>query len=283
MNHGSELSDGELLRAFETQVRRSLQPDPGMRVEVVTDPAPMLLLLPANETAWGGGVMWSDLSEETADAAIDAAVEIYAGSVPPGVTPKDWEWKLYADDQPADLPDRLLGKGFEAEDVEALVLGEVDVVRRQLAAAPEPDGVTIRRIRDDKAGLAADWRGIADLDTAVWGEDGTERAESLAAALAADPDSMSVWVAEALDATIVCAARVQFHHGTDFASLWGGSTLEQWRGRGIYKALVSRRADEAAARGFTYLQVDASPDSRPILERLGMRAVTTTTPWTRKH
>ncbi|HEX6921630.1 MAG TPA: GNAT family N-acetyltransferase, partial [Actinomycetes bacterium] len=67
--------------------------------------------------------------------------------------------------------------------------------------------------------------------------------------------------------------------GTDFASLWGGSTLAEWRGRGIYKALVSRRADEAAERGFRYLQVDASDDSRPILERLGLRKLTTTTPY----
>ena len=81
------------------------------------------------------------------------------------------------------------------------------------------------------------------------------------------------------DGTVVCAAWVNFHDGTDFASLWGGSTLEAYRGRGIYKALVSRRADEAAERGFRFLQVDASPDSRPILERLGLRTLTSTTPW----
>jgi hypothetical protein len=31
--------------------------------------------------------------------------------------------------------------------------------------------------------------------------------------------------------------------------------------------------------GIRYLQVDASPDSRPILERLGFLALTTTTPY----
>ena len=35
----------------------------------------------------------------------------------------------------------------------------------------------------------------------------------------------------------------------------------------------------AVARGIEYLFVDASDDSRPILERLGLRAVTTTTPF----
>jgi GNAT superfamily N-acetyltransferase len=67
--------------------------------------------------------------------------------------------------------------------------------------------------------------------------------------------------------------------GTEFAGLWGGSTRAQWRGRGIYRALVARRAQLAAERGVRYLQVDASSDSRPILERLGFLAVTTTTPY----
>jgi len=61
------------------------------------------------------------------------------------------------------------------------------------------------------------------------------------------------------------------------ARLLGGSTLPQWRGRGIYRALVAARAQRAAARGVTYLQADASADSAPILRRLGFRAVTTTT------
>ncbi|MGH3226679.1 MAG: hypothetical protein ACRDPY_49715 [Streptosporangiaceae bacterium] len=39
------------------------------------------------------------------------------------------------------------------------------------------------------------------------------------------------------------------------------------------------QADLAAERGVRYLQVDASDDSRPILQRLGFAAVTTTTPY----
>ena len=62
-----------------------------------------------------------------------------------------------------------------------------------------------------------------------------------------------------------------------FARLLGGSTLPRWRGRGIYRALVAVRAQRAAARGVTYLQVEASDDNAPMLRRLGFRAVTTTT------
>ncbi len=64
-----------------------------------------------------------------------------------------------------------------------------------------------------------------------------------------------------------------------FATLWGGGTLPGWRGRGSYRALVAERAARARARNIRYLQVDASPSSRPILERLGFLAVTTTTPF----
>lgn len=77
----------------------------------------------------------------------------------------------------------------------------------------------------------------------------------------------------------VCSARVDFHHGTDFASLWGGGTLPEWRGRGSYRVLVAYRARLAARHNFRYLQVDASADSQPILERLGFVQLTTTTPY----
>ena len=85
-------------------------------------------------------------------------------------------------------------------------------------------------------------------------------------------------VAEAAGA-ITSAGRVRFVRGTEFATLWGGATLPGWRGRGIYRATVAYRANLAAERGFRFLEVDASSDSRPILERLGFIAVTTPTPY----
>ena len=55
--------------------------------------------------------------------------------------------------------------------------------------------------------------------------------------------------------------------------------LEQWRGHGIYRALVSARAGSAIGRGVRYLQSDCTAMSRPILERSGLVPVTTTTPF----
>jgi ribosomal protein S18 acetylase RimI-like enzyme len=271
------MDDAELLAAFDRQVRRRADPQPGFESELVDKPAPMLRVLPTAAASWGGGVFWCDLDESNADAAIADTVARFAS------TGRGFEWKYYAYDRPADLPDRLRAAGFEPDDEEALVVGEVAVVRERLADAPAPQGITVRRLREDDEGRAADWEAIGVLHTTIWGEDATDYVTSLAAAHAADPRAMSIWLAvddaDVTGGTVVCAARAEFHDGTDFASLWGGGTLEAYRGRGIYKALVSRRADEAAERGFRFLQVDASPDSRPILERLGLRTLTTTTPW----
>ena len=137
----------------------------------------------------------------------------------------------------------------------------------------------LRHLRDEPAGEAADWEGIRSLHETVWNEDATGLVREVSAERAADPSAMSVHLAVAADGAVVCAAWSRFHAGTDFASLWGGSTLPAYRRRGIYKALVARRAAEAAERGFRYLQVDASDDSRPILERLGLHRLTSTTPY----
>ncbi|MBH1937097.1 GNAT family N-acetyltransferase [Streptomyces sp. AV19] len=180
------------------------------------------------------------------------------------------EWKHYAHDLPADLPERLRAAGFVADEPETVLIGRA----ADVAAPPVvPDGVVLRRVTEDE-----DMRRIAALETAVWREDWAWIGDDLIARVAAAPDDIVVMVAEAAG-EVVCAAWLVHHSGSDFASLWGGSTLPAWRGRGIYRALVAARARLAVARGATYLQVDASDDSAPILRRLGFTAVTTTTPY----
>jgi hypothetical protein len=183
------------------------------------------------------------------------------------------EWKTRGHDLPEDLPERLLAAGFRPEEPETVMIGEA----ARLAAEPVlPDGVALRQVT-----ATEDLRRIAAMQSEVWGEDRSRLVDSLAGQLAAD-DRSAVFVAEAQTPTgplVVCAAWVEIEEGLRFAGLWGGSTLKQWRGRGIYRAVVARRAQLAAAEGVEYVQVDASPDSRPILERLGLLAVTTTTPY----
>ena len=114
----------------------------------------------------------------------------------------------------------------------------------------------------------------------MWGDEEQQSwlVEMLESERAVDPNALTIVVAEA-GRTVVCAAWIRFEHGTEFATLWGGATLPEWRRRGIYRATVTYRAILATRRGFHYLETDASNDSRPILEKLGFTAVTTTTPY----
>lgn len=101
---------------------------------------------------------------------------------------------------------------------------------------------------------------------------------ALRAELLDDVEAERVSVTMAGDEPI-SSGRIEFNEGTEFASLYGGSTLAAWRRRGVFRALVAYRAAPASARGYRYLQTDASDDSRPILERLGFRKLATTTPF----
>ena len=116
------------------------------------------------------------------------------------------------------------------------------------------------------------------MESEVWGSDCGFIGDHLAGRRVTVPDRLAIYTVEAAG-QVVAAAWVMLQADGQFASLYGGSTLEAWRGRGIYRALVAVRARLAAEHGYKYLHVDASEDSRPILQRLGFTAVTTTTPY----
>ena len=181
-----------------------------------------------------------------------------------------FEWKLHGHDQPSDLAARLRRAGFVPDELETVVIAESALI----AADPRlPDGVSLREVT-----ARADFDRIGAFEAAVWGDPHTWLGESLELERSTDPNALTVLVAEHDDA-IVCACWVRFVEDTDFATFWGGATLAAWRRQGIYRATVAYRASLAARSGFRYLEVDASDDSRPILERLGFVPVTTTTPF----
>jgi GNAT superfamily N-acetyltransferase len=180
------------------------------------------------------------------------------------------EWKVRGHDRPAGLPAALRAAGFVPEDQETVLIGHTE---RMAASAPQPAGITLRRTARPE-----DFRAIGELLTEVWRMDMAFLGEDLLSRVTAAPEEIAVFVAEA-GGRPVSAAWLVFRPGTEFAGLWGGSTLPEFRGRGIYGALVAVRAGLAAARGVRFLQVDASKDSEPILLRRGFEAVTTTTPY----
>ena len=184
------------------------------------------------------------------------------------------EWKTYSYDDPADLGARLSAAGFVKEDDEALLLGSLaDLVSR----APLPTGVSLRTVTG-----ADDFRRIQDLGELIWGPGHwvPDRADEEEAGTPPGPPAEVMIVAEeSPEGPVLCAARVTLVPGTDFAGMWGGNTHPDWRRRGLYRALLATRSAWAIEQGYSLARVDASPDSEPILRRLGLHRVATTVPY----
>jgi GNAT superfamily N-acetyltransferase len=161
------------------------------------------------------------------------------------------EWKYYSHDGP-ELRERLLAAGLEPEDEETVVVVEAASI------APSSADVELRLATDE----------FVELAQRVFSRG---QGSSL-------PD-VSVAVVAVVDGLPVSGGRVDFENGVDFAGLFGGVTLPEYRGRGLYRATVAKRAELARERGYRWLYSDALPTSRPILERLGFVRLTTTTPF----
>lgn len=250
----------EVLALFDRQLRRDAQADgPGTRVE--RDDGVVRQV--GADHDWNG-VLWSDLDQDTADAAIRAQTRYFT------TLGREFEWKAYAHDRPGDLGGRLQSAGFVPGPQEAVM---VAAVRDLPTDAALPEGVHLRPVTDP-AGVDL----AADVHEQAFGTSSAHLRQRLLAQLAQNSETVGMIVAMAGDLP-VCAARMELNPGTDFAGLWGGGTVAAWRGRGIYRALVTHRTRTAADLGYRYLQVDATDQSRPILQRLGFAVLSTTTPY----
>jgi GNAT superfamily N-acetyltransferase len=252
-----------LLAAYDSQLRDIAPPRLPKGVTAEAD-GPLLRFV---GYSFGGFITYRDLGGADGSELDDLIVRQVRYFSERG---ERFEWKLHGHDRPDDLGGRLAGAGFVPDDAEAVMVAPV----AKVSARPVlPEGVDLREVSD-----RPDLERITAMEEEVWLDQRGWLISGLLDEIAADPTGITVIAAEA-EGRVVCAGWVRFVAGTEFATLWGGSTLEAWRGRGIYRALVAYRANQAAERGFTYLQVDASPDSRPILERLGFVCVTTTIPY----
>jgi GNAT superfamily N-acetyltransferase len=161
------------------------------------------------------------------------------------------EWKYYSHDGP-ELYERLVAAGLEPEDEETVVVAEAASI------PPPPADLDLRE----------DAEAFVELAAAVFGRD-------QGPGFLPNPAPVVVYV----DGKPVSGGRVDLEPDVEFAGLFGGGTLPEYRGRGLYRATVARRAEIARAAGYRFLYVDALPTSRPILERLGFVKLTTTTPF----
>jgi len=210
-------------------------------------------------------IFWSALSADNADDMIDAQVDHYRS------LQAEFEWKVYAHDQPADLRERLAAHGFQIGQLETVLVLDLSTGADWI---DQPASVPIIRVENDEQ-VALFARGAAD----VFGKDFSFTANQLRAAMAAGSTQHIGYVA--LDGQApVSVGRLYTNPQSIFGGLYGGGTVPTHRGRGIYRAMVAARARDARKLGAKWLIVDALPTSRPILERLGFVRLTDTWPCT---
>jgi GNAT superfamily N-acetyltransferase len=261
---GTSMTDRDLVRLYDAEVRaRADHAAPGFRCEW---DGPVLRMIGPDAEAFSNGVTYAKLDAANADAVIARQIAFFRG------LGHAFEWKLFSYDEPADLAQRLRAAGFAPQDEETFVAFEVT---REVAGPALATGVTIRRMDNP-----AEFGVIAMVNEAVYGD--ARHAQWLAEVIAeekrGDPDSISVYAAFA-GIEPISVGWMRHRRGDAFGSLWGGSTLPAWRGKGVYSGLVAARVAEARGRGCRYLTVDCSPMSLPILERRGFRRIATTTPF----
>jgi hypothetical protein len=243
----------EILACYDREQRFEAE-DPAMLREVS---GPVIRLVSRHDKR--SCVIHSRLTSENVESAIRDQIDYF------NALGHSFEWKVFSHDTPTDLKERLMERGFELEETEAILALDLNELPEKLA---QPVRCDVRRVTDAH-GLCD----VAAVRKAVWGEDTEGMGERLARELREQPERTRIYVAYVSGAP-VCAGRLNLDPKSQFASLWGGSTIPGFRQRGLYTALVAVRAHEAKQRGARFLTVDARPMSRPILERIGFKLLT---------
>ena len=244
----------EVLALFDRDQRREIA-FPG----AVRESFPHLVrfIRPASTTSF---ILYTDLDESSADDVIDEQITYF------NRLQRSFNWKVYAHDRPADLVERLMARGFEVHEAEAVMVLDLPAAPDSLLARPQAD---VRRLAH-----RSQLGDVAAILESVWLVDFSWVHQRMGDHMDL-PDYLSVFVAY-VDEVPACAGWTYFNAGL-FAGLWGGSTREEFRGRGLYTAVLAARVQEAQQRGMRYLAVDAGSMSRPIAERHGFEVITFTT------
>lgn len=174
-------------------------------------------------------------------------------------------WFVADSSTPSGLVDQLLGRGLVHEEIDPVYAGMV--LQREPDGA---DGVEVRKVERYEDALASAelaWRSFQFTEEQIAASRAThrERWERFR-----DPSRGGGFVA-LVDGQVVGSGGVAYMPGA--AYLLGGNVAEEARGRGVYRALVRARWDDAVRRGTPTLVVQAGRMSSPILERLGFEPV----------
>jgi len=216
-------------------------------------------------------IMWHDFADVIAAAVVDEELDAVRGAA------KVLMWKLYAHDVARDaLRAALLAQGFEENDHSTLMAGTVDAVLAALPAdgASAAAGESALRVRELTTPASLD--AYQEIWDDVWPDAPNQRYvdDYRDRLLQADP-GVVFFAGFAADDQPVSSGYMFHQPGAPYALLCGGTTRTAWRRQRAYTSLLRARTLRAQARGASYLAVEASPESRPILAHLGFVPLST--------
>jgi len=174
-------------------------------------------------------------------------------------------WKVYDHDLLPSLKDSLATRGFTGDDDPADVM--VLDVKNAPASLSQPLTADIRRI-DTLGGL----KDVIYVLDKVWGGHNTWVNDRLGGHLDV-PGYLSVYAAY-VEEQPVSIAWTYFPRG-HFATLFAGSTIDEYRKQGLYTSLLATRVNEIRERGYRYAVVETGAMSKPIVAKHGFQHLTT--------
>lgn len=203
-------------------------------------------------------VMWHAFGADQAERIVERELAFFgqAGAI---------NWKIYDGDEPANLAQVLRARGFVPEEESALMTCPTE----SLASLPLAGPADVLRLT-----TAGDVDQLDRVWSAVWPDANGGWVDVIREVVAEGDERLQVMVARIAGEPVASGYVVLDPRGR-FAYLGGGATVEAHRGRGLYRSLVLARARIAKAAGIAHLAVEASAQSRPVLERLGFIRLTT--------
>jgi GNAT superfamily N-acetyltransferase len=201
-------------------------------------------------------ITYADLQAENADQAIQAQVAYFER------LGAELTWLVYDHDRPPDLKERLLAHGFDADEPETTLVLDL---RDPPSGLLDPVQADVRRV-DDPEGLDA----VVRINERAFDREFHGWREQLERRLTISPHGLRIYVA-CVDGQPVSTAQLSMYAGQPLGGIIRAATLPEYRGRGLFTALVATIVQEAMRRGQRFIDADANEMSRPILERLGFQ------------
>ena len=235
----------DLLEEVTVTPRRAFPRLPDL--QVIERPGWLQIVTPSIKAGGLNEVIYSLLDERSADATIDAAIATYRDL---GLK---FRWNAGPGSGPADLCERLERRGLAPS------------WGRGMARTTD-DGGPFGEVVEVDARTVDHYTHVM---AAGWNADGAALRAQHRHVLAEGRHCLFVGYCDGVPAA--AASYVPFARS---AFLMGGVVLTDYRGRGLYRALVQARLAHARARGITLATSHArEATSAPILEKIGFETV----------